>query len=266
MEQIKSSTGFTGSLAEFFTFLRSDPRFFYKTGAELLEAYRALCQAHRPGAGQGDSARCPACPTACGRSPTRWRPNTTTAYANPGAPDGSRPAYFFVNLYKPETRPKWEMLALTLHEAVPGHCLQRSLALGAGRPAGVPPPRRLHGLRRGLGAVRRNRSARRWASMTTTPIRASASSPTRCGAPCGSSSIRACTSCDWDRERAIELLHGQRREDRARRHQRDRSLHLVAGPGARLQGRRAEDQGAPRTRAASGSASASTSARSTTAC
>ena len=42
MEQIKSSTGFTGSLAEFFTFLRSDPRFFYKTGAELLDGYRAL--------------------------------------------------------------------------------------------------------------------------------------------------------------------------------------------------------------------------------
>jgi len=60
--------------------------------------------------------------------PDAIAPSQTTAYYEQGAFTAGRPAIMFANTYKLESRPKWEMETLTLHEAVPGHHIQVSIA------------------------------------------------------------------------------------------------------------------------------------------
>jgi uncharacterized protein (DUF885 family) len=127
MERVKEQTGFKGTLTEFFQYLRTDPKFFYTDKDELLRAYRDIAKRIDPQLMKLFKTL-PRSTYGVIPVPTYAQESQTTAYYNPGSPESGRPGYFCANTYALNTRPKWEMEPLTLHESVPGHHLQISLA------------------------------------------------------------------------------------------------------------------------------------------
>ena len=127
MMKVIEKVGFQGSFEEFLQFLRTDPRFRYTDPQELLQAYLVMSKRIDPLLPQY-FGRLPRMPYGVRPIPAESAPDTTTAYYQPPSMDGRRAGYYYVNLYKPEERPTYEIPVLSIHEAVPGHHLQIALA------------------------------------------------------------------------------------------------------------------------------------------
>jgi len=127
MDKVIAETGFEGDFKAFTEFLRSDPRFYYTDKDELLSGYRDIAK-RIDGELPTLFRTLPRLPYGVKAIPSYSEKSQTTAYYMPGSIAAGRSGTFYANTYKLDSRPKWEMEALTAHEAVPGHHLQISLA------------------------------------------------------------------------------------------------------------------------------------------
>ncbi len=126
MDKVIAESGFIGSFEEFLLFLRTDPQFYHTSADDLMREYRDIAKRADPEL-TNLFGRLPRNPYGIIPVPAYAEKSQTTAYYQRGSNKAGRPGYFFANTYALDTRPRWEMEALTLHEAVPGHHLQISL-------------------------------------------------------------------------------------------------------------------------------------------
>ncbi len=127
MEKIKEKAGFKGSLKEFDLFLKEDLQFYYTDAKDLMIGYRELSKRIDPELPRL-FGNLPRLPYGVREMPSYKAPGAPTAYYMGGNIENGRPGYFEANTYDLKARPKWQMEALTLHEAVPGHHLQIALS------------------------------------------------------------------------------------------------------------------------------------------
>lgn len=126
MQAIIDQQEFSGSFADFIQFLRTDPQFYPKSEQELLR-YAAWLSKQADAELPRLFKTLPRTPYGVVPVPAEIAPKYTTGrYA--GASRDDQAGYYWVNTYALNRRPLYEMPALTLHEAVPGHHLQISLA------------------------------------------------------------------------------------------------------------------------------------------
>jgi uncharacterized protein (DUF885 family) len=126
MQQIVDKLEFNGNINEFIAFLRTDPQFYATSGEELLKQASFIAKKIDARLPQLFNLL-PRTPYGVVAVPDNIAPKYTTGrYVSPTRDD--QPGYYWVNTYALDKRPLYALTALTLHEAVPGHHLQVSLA------------------------------------------------------------------------------------------------------------------------------------------
>ena len=126
MMDIIKEVEFEGSFQDFLEHLRTDPQFYFDNPDDLYQEYLATSKRIDPELVKL-FGKLPRMPYGVKPIPDAIAPDTTTAYYSRPAADGSRAGIYWVNLYKPEVRPKYEIEVLSVHEAMPGHHLQIAL-------------------------------------------------------------------------------------------------------------------------------------------
>jgi uncharacterized protein (DUF885 family) len=127
MEAVMKQAGFTGTFAEFQAFLRTDEQFYAKTPDALLKEAAWIAKSI-DGKLPAYFGKLPRQPYSVQPVPADVAPNYTTGRYSGAPPDGDRGGEYWVNTHALDKRPLYELPALTLHEAVPGHHLQIALA------------------------------------------------------------------------------------------------------------------------------------------
>ena len=127
MNTVMKQVGFQGDFAAFLEFLRTDPRFYAKTPEELLMRAAWIAK-QMDGKLPSLFKTLPRLPYTVEPVPPDIAPKYTSGrYVGP-AQGGTQPGIYWVNTYKLDSRPLYNLEALTFHESVPGHHLQISLS------------------------------------------------------------------------------------------------------------------------------------------
>lgn len=127
MEKIRKAENFKGTKEEFHKFLHSDPQFFFHNPKDLISVYQQIAKQIDPELPKLFK-ELPRLSYGIRPMPDYKAKSAPTAYYIGGSLEAGRAGFFEANTYNLNSRPKWEMEVLTLHEAVPGHHLQISLA------------------------------------------------------------------------------------------------------------------------------------------
>lgn len=127
MDKVRQQVKFKGDLKSFNKFLLTDKQFYFKNKQDLLVAYRDFAKRVDPELIRFFKTL-PRMPYGVREMPEYKAKEAPAAYYEGGSLEGARAGYFTANTHDLPSRPKWGIEALTLHEAVPGHHLQISLA------------------------------------------------------------------------------------------------------------------------------------------